>query len=181
MPPPIRRPDAAGPLLELRKVSVGYEGTEDVLREVTLTVDPGEVAAAVSLDMSGGKSTLLKVAAGLLEPRAGQVLFRGRDVYAMDFAAEQRFRRETAVVLEGGALLVNQTVWENVALPLRYHGGRTAREIKTTIERLLSQCGYNEDPHALPWQVSTRGLRTARPMEDTSPRRCSPGLVPRAK
>ncbi len=152
---------AAAPLLTLERVTAGYRATEDVVHEVSLELRRGEVAAVVSLDMSGGKTTLLKAAAGLLEPRSGRVVFEGQDVYRMGYSADQRFRERCGVVLEGGALLANRTVWENVALPLRYHRGLWSRELNVAVERLLAQCGYNEDVHGYPWQISARGKRMA--------------------
>jgi D-methionine transport system ATP-binding protein len=149
------------PLLQLQAITASYDSDELAVDDVSLEVAQGEVVGLVSLDMGGGKTTLLKVAAGLHKPDSGSVRFKGKDVYAMGFGADQRYRRECAVVLEGGALLVNLSVWENVALPLRYHGTMRGRELKVTVERLLAQCGFNENPHALPWQVSDRGQRLA--------------------
>ena len=148
------------PILELREVQVSFEGKGEVLRDVSFDVAPGEVAAFVSLDTSGGLTTLLKTAAGLLAPSKGQVLFEGRDVYSMGYAADQAMRAKLGVVLEGGALHPNRSVWENVALPLRYHGGARG-ELKARVSRLLSDSGFNEDPQSLPWQVSGRGRKLA--------------------
>ncbi len=156
MPKPLGQP-----LLQLEGVTAGYRATEDVIREVTFDVARGEVAALVSLDVSAGKTTLLKAAAGLVEPRAGRVLFEGEDVNRMSYARDQRFRARCAVALEGGALLVNRTIWENVALPLRYHRGLWSRELNKIVERLLALCGYTEDLRAYPWQVSPRSRRLA--------------------
>lgn len=152
---------SASPLLVLDDVTCGYAAGGSVLRGVSLDVHKGEVVAVVSLDASGGKSTLVRAAAGLLPPAGGAVRFDGQDVYAMGYADDQRFRSRCAVVLEGGALLVNQTIRDNVALPLRYHRGLAGRELSVQLERLLEQAGFSEDPRAFPWQVSVRGRRLA--------------------
>ncbi|HBP22021.1 MAG TPA: ABC transporter ATP-binding protein, partial [Planctomycetes bacterium] len=127
------------PLLELRGVTAGYDPASPAIRGLDLEILKGEVSALVSLDMGGGKSTALKTAAGLLRPFEGQVLFDGEDIYEASFRGDQRFRARCAVVLEAGALLVNMSIWENVAFPLRYHGVQSGRELKLTVERLLSQ------------------------------------------
>lgn len=150
-----------GGLLVLDDVTCGYAAGGPVLRGASLDVQRGEVAAVVSLDASGGKSTLVRAAAGLLPPRKGAVRFDGQDVYAMGYGDDQRFRARCAVVLEGGALLVNQTVRDNVALPLRYHRGLVGRELDVNVERLLEQAGFTEDARAFPWQVSVRGRKLA--------------------
>ncbi|MCW8138842.1 MAG: ATP-binding cassette domain-containing protein [Planctomycetota bacterium] len=151
---------AAG-LLTLEEVTCGYAPGAPLLRGVTLDVQRGEVAAVVSLDASGGKSTLVRVAAGLLPPAGGRVRFDGQDVYAMGYGDDLRFRSRCAVVLEGGALLVNMSVRDNVALPLRYHRGLTGRELDVHVARLLEQAGFTEDAGRFPWQVSVRGRRLA--------------------
>ncbi len=150
-----------GGLLVLDDVTCGYAAGGPILRGASLDVQRGEVVAVVSLDASGGKSTLVRAAAGLLPPRKGAVRFDGQDVYAMGYADDQRFRARCAVVLEGGALLVNQTVRDNVALPLRYHRGLAGRELDVNVERLLEQAGFTEDARAFPWQVSVRGRKLA--------------------
>lgn len=156
---PAADPDA--PLLVLDRVSAGYAREPEVIEDITLELRPGEIVAVTSIDMAGGKTTLLKVAAGLLEPRAGRVLFDGQNVFQMGFRADQRYRERSAVVLEGGALFVNRTIWDNVAFPLRYHQGLWGRALADEVERLLAMAGYNEDLRAFPWQVSTRSRRLA--------------------
>ena len=69
------RERAATPLAALDHVAVGFDG-RDVLRDVSLTIEPGAFTAL--LGRSGcGKSTLLRVVAGLLAPCAGRVETRG--------------------------------------------------------------------------------------------------------
>jgi ABC-type transporter Mla maintaining outer membrane lipid asymmetry ATPase subunit MlaF len=148
------------PIIQLEGVSVCY-GDEFILREVDLDLMAGEVAAVVSIDTSGGLTTLLKTAAGLKPPTAGRVLFNGQDVYAMGYGADQKMRKRIGVVLEGGALHPNRNVWDNVAFPLRYHGERRGGDLNKTVERLLSDCGFNEDPKLFPWQISARGRKLA--------------------
>jgi len=59
------------PVVELRNVSAGY-GATDAIEDVSLDVEAGEFLALVGPN-GGGKSTLLKVVLGLLEPRSGSV------------------------------------------------------------------------------------------------------------
>jgi phospholipid/cholesterol/gamma-HCH transport system ATP-binding protein len=152
---------APAPLLELRGVSVGYDQTDYVLDDVFLSVHKGEVLAVASLDAHGGKSTLLRVAAGLLPPTRGHVSFEGRDLYEMSYGEDQRLRERMAVVPEGGALVANLRVCDNVGLPLRYHQGLRGEPLERRIKELLRLAGFNEDPRAFPSQVSGRGQRLA--------------------
>ncbi|GAA1601434.1 ATP-binding cassette domain-containing protein [Actinoplanes couchii] len=69
---------AATPLLELRGIGKSF-GPVQVLRDVGLSVWPGEVTALVG-DNGAGKSTLVKCISGIHTPDAGTVLFDGREV-----------------------------------------------------------------------------------------------------
>ncbi len=147
-------------VLSLDAVDAGYRA-DPVLVDVSLELQRGEVVGVVAIDAWGGKSTLLRAAAGLLPPRRGRVRFEGDDVYAMGFGQDQRFRARVGWVPEGGGLLVNQSVWENVALPLRYHLGLRGRELEVRVARLLEQAGFADDARRFPWQVSGRDRRLA--------------------
>jgi phospholipid/cholesterol/gamma-HCH transport system ATP-binding protein len=146
-------------LLSFRDVSAGY-GAKAVIHSINFTLARGEIAGVVSLDGTG-KSSLVKVAAGLLPPFEGQAFYRGHDIYGMSFTQDQVFRKRTAVVLEGGALLANRSILENVALPLRYHDGGTVDDVELNVRNWLSRVGFSEDLTAFPWQVSMRGRRLA--------------------
>jgi iron complex transport system ATP-binding protein len=83
-------------MIAARALSVGYPRTT-VLRDVVLEVETGELLAIVGPN-GAGKSTLLRTLAGLLAPRAGQVLFRGQPLHAL--SPEQRARTVAYVTAE---------------------------------------------------------------------------------
>jgi branched-chain amino acid transport system ATP-binding protein len=68
----------AEPLLRLERLSVAY-GDVQVLWDVDLTVDRGEIVALVGAN-GAGKSTLISTVSGLLAPLSGQVIFDGRSL-----------------------------------------------------------------------------------------------------
>ena len=65
-------------MLELRGLSAGY-GHSRVLHDITLVVPGGSVVALLGAN-GAGKTTMMRVAAGLLAPQSGQLLVNGRDV-----------------------------------------------------------------------------------------------------
>jgi ATPase subunit of ABC transporter with duplicated ATPase domains len=73
---PPSRPRAGSPLLEARGISHAF-GRRTVLRDVTLAVGAGTIAGVVG-ENGTGKTTLLRVLAGLLNPDAGEVRLAGR-------------------------------------------------------------------------------------------------------
>lgn len=113
---------------------------------VTLAVAAGECVAVVG-PSGGGKTTLLRLAAGLDEPTAGRVLLGGRVVAEIPPEA-----RGVAMAFQVPALYPHLTVRENLAFPLRYHPVPAA-EARRRIEAaaaLLDVAGLLERmPHEL--------------------------------
>jgi branched-chain amino acid transport system ATP-binding protein len=99
-------------VLELDRITAGYEGNS-VLRDVTVRVPPGSVVALLGPN-GAGKTTLLRVAAGQLDPTAGQVRIDGEDVTALP--PDARVRRGLSMVPEGRSIFPTLTVRENLRL-----------------------------------------------------------------
>ena len=120
--------------------------TLEVLRGVSLAVAEGETLAITG--MSGaGKSTLLHILGGLDRPTAGQVLYRGRDLYAAGDRARSAIRaRQIGFVFQAYHLLPELTVLENVLLPGLSLPGRFLRGggLRTKAEELLARVGLAE-------------------------------------
>ena len=102
-------------MLELRGIQAGY-GEHVVLRDVSLTVQPGSVVAVLGPN-GAGKTTLLRVASGLLRPAAGTVLLDGEDVTRA--RAHTRARRGLCHIPEGRGIYPTLTVRENLVLHSR--------------------------------------------------------------
>jgi ABC-type branched-subunit amino acid transport system ATPase component/sugar phosphate permease len=120
------------PLLAVRGVDAKY-GDLQVLFDIDLTVDEGEVVALLGTNGSG-KSTLLKVVSGLLLPSAGSVRLSGTDITFV--SAERRVGMGITQIPGGHAVFGPLTVVENLlayadTLGLR---SRTAPEIERCFE-----------------------------------------------
>jgi branched-chain amino acid transport system ATP-binding protein len=105
-------PAALAPVLELRGISASY-GQTPILRDVNLAVNPGEVVALLGPN-GMGKTTTLRVAAGLLAPRNGKVLVAGKDVTRM--APNRRAGAGLCLIPEGRGIFRGLTVAENLRL-----------------------------------------------------------------
>ncbi len=98
--------------IEFRHVTMRYRpDAADVLRDVSLSIEPGEVIGIVGPSGSG-KSTLTKLIQRLYSPQSGQVMIDGVDVAQLD---PGWLRRQTGVVLQEN-ILFNRTIHENIAL-----------------------------------------------------------------
>ncbi|WP_243359112.1 ABC transporter ATP-binding protein [Fundidesulfovibrio terrae] len=104
------------PVIEVSGLTMGY-GEKVVLRDLTFSVQPGEVF--VILGGSGcGKSTLLKHMIGLYPPMSGHVVIQGRDLVAARGRRRREILRSFGVMYQSGALFGSLTLLENVCLPL---------------------------------------------------------------
>ena len=111
--------------LELRELVKHYRAGEEVVRAVdgvSLTVQAGEFVALYGPSGSG-KTTLLLLAAGLLAPDAGSVIFDGRDLGALTVREGSLFRRrEVGFVFQSFHLIPGATAIENAAVKLLADG-----------------------------------------------------------
>jgi ABC-type cobalamin/Fe3+-siderophores transport system ATPase subunit len=140
--------------LVLRGVWLSYpRGRRHVVRvlvDVSLEVHPGEVVAVLA-QRAQGKTSLLRVAAGMERPSRGSVSFDGEDMWrsadAHGHRARRRHRRARSlsapiVLVRPAAPEVDVPVGEGIALPLTgAHRGRLARELA---ERALEEVGAKE-------------------------------------
>jgi branched-chain amino acid transport system ATP-binding protein len=115
------------PLLDVRGIDA-YYGDFQALFGVSLQVNAGEVVAVIGAN-GAGKSTLLKSIAGLMRPRAGDILFDGEPVGAAPAFA--MVRRGVALVPEGRRLFPSLSVEENLKI-----GGQAGRPGHWTLERV---------------------------------------------
>jgi branched-chain amino acid transport system ATP-binding protein len=111
-------PGNDGAVLTLEGLTAGYNGSA-VLRDVSLTVRPGEVVALLGAN-GAGKTTTLRTIIGVLKPMRGRVLFGGEDLAGK--TADARARQGVALVPEGRGVFYSLTVAEHFRL--RYRGER---------------------------------------------------------
>jgi len=98
--------------LEIEGLTAGYDQAA-VIRDVSLTVDAGEVVALLGAN-GAGKTTTLRVISGIVKPTAGRVLLDGRDLASV--SASARARSGIAHVPEGRGIFFGLTVAEHFRL-----------------------------------------------------------------
>lgn len=130
--------------LQLDTVHFAYPDRGAVLHNVSLCLAPGETHCLIG--RSGcGKTTILKLAAGLLQPQQGRVLFKGAPVFTP--VADMGF------VFQSPTLLDWLSVMDNVLLPLSLHGTVTASQ-RAYGAQLLEKMGMSAWAHEKPQQLS---------------------------
>jgi lipoprotein-releasing system ATP-binding protein len=142
-------------MLEATNLSKSYPspaGDLVVLRDVSLTMSPGE-SACVMGPSGSGKSTLLYILGGLEPPTTGAVRLDGRDPYALAPGALAAFRnREIGFVLQDHCLLPQCTVLENVLVPTLV--GEADKDAPERARTLLDQVGLSDRLDHLPSALS---------------------------
>jgi phospholipid/cholesterol/gamma-HCH transport system ATP-binding protein len=124
-------------------------GARTLFRDVSFSVHPGEVF--VILGGSGcGKSVLLRILAGLLEPSEGTVRVLGVDIRDADVA----LRRRVGVMFQSGALFGSMTLLENVMLPLEMHTSLPAAARASVARTKLGLVGLADAASQMPAEIS---------------------------
>ncbi|MFF6779443.1 ATP-binding cassette domain-containing protein [Streptomyces sp. NPDC012510] len=130
----------------LKKVYEGSGRRVEAVRNLTFTVDAGELVCLVG--PSGcGKTTLLKCVAGLLDPSAGEVLLGGRPVSGPPPGMAVVFQEY------GRSLFPWMRVRDNVELPLRQKRLSKSRR-RELVDDALASVGLADAAGAYPWQLS---------------------------
>ncbi len=141
------------PTIELKDIT--FEAEEKcIVRNVSIAFEEGITTALVG-PSGGGKSTVLKIAAGLIVPTEGEVLYRGRDVNEMSRAENLAFRKDAAFVFQDSALWANQTIRQTLELPLQMHYPKmTHAQRADRIAKVLDEVGYRKGTNIRPSQLS---------------------------
>ncbi|CUR68605.1 LIV-I protein F [Achromobacter xylosoxidans] len=114
-------------MLKVDNLSVAYGGVQAV-RDVSLQVRPGEIAALLGANGAGKSSTLLAII-GSVKPREGRVVFEGRDITGTP--PDQLVKQGIAMIPEGARVFARQPVEQNLRL-----GAYTVRDERVYRERL---------------------------------------------
>jgi ABC-type transporter Mla maintaining outer membrane lipid asymmetry ATPase subunit MlaF len=140
-------------IIELKNVSFSAQGRV-LIRNVSYQYAEGKTTALVG-PSGGGKSTMLKLSAGLLVPDRGEICFQGKNIFQMNRKENLEFRREGAVVFQDSALWANQSLFQILELPLRIHYPELSpKEREKRIEAVVAEVGYRKELSIRPAHLS---------------------------
>ena len=107
------------PLIEIHNLHFAY-GEREVLKGLNLSIPRGKVVAI--LGASGcGKTTLMRLIGGQLQPSAGHVKVAGQIVHELGNDDLYKLRRKMGMMFQAGGLFTDLSVFDNVAFPMREH------------------------------------------------------------
>lgn len=143
--------------IEFRNVTHSYDAGV-VVKDISFAVGSGEMA--VILGGSGsGKSTILRLALGLIKPDAGEIYIEGQEITALSERELYTLRQKIGMVFQGGALFDSATVYENVGYKL-FEAHWPDEKIDEEVRRQLAFIDFKADLDKRPSDLSG-GMRRA--------------------
>jgi phospholipid/cholesterol/gamma-HCH transport system ATP-binding protein len=139
-------------VIELRDVQMQFE-EKKVLDDLFLKVHPQD--RLVIMGQSGsGKSTILRLILGILQPNSGSVFFKQFEITRLSRRKLQQIRRQIGMVYQYSALLSSRSVRDNVALPLDELTEKTRDEIDRIVDEKLDLVGMTDSKDLMPSELS---------------------------
>jgi phospholipid/cholesterol/gamma-HCH transport system ATP-binding protein len=134
-----------------QNVTMAY-GDRVILDDVSFSVNPGETK--IVMGGSGtGKSTILKLALGLIKPQSGEILIEGDDVTQMTESELTEARKKIGMVFQEGALFDSLSVYENVGFRL-FEQEVPEPEIEEAVRRMLRFVNLEDTMDMMPAELS---------------------------
>ena len=138
--------------LELQQISLQFSGRR-VLSEVSLKIQKNDRWCMIG--PSGiGKSSLLKILAGVLSPSSGNYLVGGRDLFSLDRIELHHIQKSFGFLFQRNALFDSMKVIENIEFPLKETAGLSAGEAKSKALFYLDQVGLADSADKSPAELS---------------------------
>lgn len=143
--------DESDVLIECRDVYKSF-GEKHILRGVSFKIKHGEAVGIIG-PSGTGKSTILKIMAGLLAPDKGEVFIRGRRRHGL-ISDEEIGGLRIGLVFQSAALFDSLTVRENVGFCLYENSGMSMEEIDALVIETLAAVGLKGVEDRLPSELS---------------------------
>src|SRR6266436_5074885 len=137
--------------VELRDVVMQFE-EKRVLDGCSLSIEPEE--RLVIMGQSGsGKSTILRLILGILQPDAGSIFFKQFEITRLHRRKLQQVRQHIGMVYQYSALLSSRNVRDNVALPLEEVTDKSREEIDKIVDQKLELVGMKDAKNLMPSEL----------------------------
>jgi len=128
-------------------------GSKKIFDGISLTVPHGKVTAIMG-PSGTGKTTLLKLIGGMLRPEQGTVEVDGQNVDALSRRDLFTLRKRMGMLFQAGALLTDESVFNNVAFPLREHTNLPPLMLRDLVLMKLEAVGLRGAAKMMPTELS---------------------------
>jgi phospholipid/cholesterol/gamma-HCH transport system ATP-binding protein len=139
-------------LVEIRDLHFSY-GARPILSGLHMDFPRGKIVAVMG-GSGSGKTTILRLIGGQLQPQAGTVAVEGQNVHALDTKGLYALRRKMGMLFQHGALFTDLTVFENVAFPIREHTNLPEELIRDLVLMKLHAVGLRNAAPLKPSEIS---------------------------
>jgi len=139
-------------MIQFTDVSVRF-GERQVLKNISMTVPFGETLAILG-GSGAGKTTILRLIEGLVQPDTGSIMVDGQEIVGLSEQQMTRVRNTMALVFQGAALFDSVTVRENVGYRLWDQGTLSEKTIESRIAESLHFVGLDDIAEAMPGELS---------------------------
>lgn len=143
------------PIIQLEHLNKTFKGKKDeleVLEDINLTIDKGDIFGIIGKS-GAGKSTLVRCINFLEKPTGGTVLFNGRDMFSLSQKELQEVRRKMGMIFQQFNLLMQRTALQNVCFPLEI-AGVSKEKAQDKARRMLELVGLSDKADAYPSALS---------------------------
>jgi cell division transport system ATP-binding protein len=140
-------------MIRFEHVFKRYPNGREALANLSFEIAPGAMTFLTG-HSGAGKSTLLKLIALIERPTRGQLIVNEQNLSTLPRRRIPSYRRQVGMVFQDHKLLVDRTVFDNVALPLVV-AGVTGREIGKRVRAALDQMGLLAYEQSRPLELST--------------------------
>ncbi|HEU4601339.1 MAG TPA: cell division ATP-binding protein FtsE [Steroidobacteraceae bacterium] len=140
-------------MIRFEHVYKRYPNGREALTDLSLNIESGEIVFLTG-HSGAGKSSLLKLITLIERPSRGQLIVNGQNVNAIRRRKIPQFRQRIGVVFQDHKLLLDRTIFDNVALPLII-AGVGQKEIGKRVRAALDQVGLLGREQSVPLELST--------------------------
>ncbi|MFZ6847703.1 methionine ABC transporter ATP-binding protein [Undibacterium sp. RuRC25W] len=145
------------PLIQIIAASKAYPthdgGIFHALQQINLDIAAGDIFGLIGKS-GAGKSSLLRLINLLERPDTGSIIVASQDLTQLNKKALRRARQQIGMIFQQFNLLQNANVFDNVAFPLKIHGGLSKQDIHARVQECLAIVGLEEKAHSYPAQLS---------------------------
>lgn len=139
-------------MIEFKNIKKSFDG-KDVLLGVSGKFKTGKTNLIIG-SSGTGKSVLLKIIVGLIEPDEGEILYDGRSFSKGDKSVRTDIRQDIGMLFQGGALFDSMNVEQNVMFPLSLKSGMSQQEKLDRVNWCLNRVGLENANKKMPSEIS---------------------------
>lgn len=139
-------------MIKFEQVTKKYPSGQLALEDISLNIEPAEFVFIIG-PSGAGKSTLLRLITREILPSSGRIFFNNEDILKIPESKIPILRRRIGTVFQDFKLLLNRTVFENVAVPLEVLSKKDS-EIEKEVSSVLEKVNLLEKADSFPVQLS---------------------------